>query len=90
MISITVKFFSYFCLTTQKKEMQLEVSEAATVEEAVIKLIAIFGNDLKNELIDKKSNSILAICSVNMKKVTPDTVLSENDILLLLPPLSGG
>lgn len=90
MITITVRFFSHFLLTTQKKEIQLEISEAATIEEAVKELFPIFGDDLRNELIHKKTNSIQAICAVNAKKVTPDTVLYQNDTLLLFPPLSGG
>lgn len=63
---------------------RLELDEPATVGQAVAQLAEKLGGDVSPELLS--SGTFL----VNKKAAGPDTVLQNNDTLLVLKALEGG
>jgi molybdopterin converting factor subunit 1 len=74
----------FFGITTDlvgASELQVEVDENSS--------IAAFKEDLKDEFSQLENINSYAI-AVNEEYATDDFVLKENDIVAVIPPVSGG
>jgi molybdopterin converting factor small subunit len=81
-MQVTVKFFSFFCQIVGTDRLSVDLADGALVSELLDSLCNQFDNPLlKNEQV---------VILVNQKHASLQTILNENDHVLLLPVLGGG
>lgn len=92
MTKVNVRFFQELRTLTGQSEIQVDGS---TLSEVFKSLIATYGDELKDMLFDEESRiRSFAAVYINNKHV-PDpngyrNPLSEGDLILIIPPVSGG
>lgn len=74
-MKITVKLFATL-RENREKQQNIDIEEGAAVFQVI-------------EMLDLPAEEI-AIIMINGRGVKPDTVLFENDVLALFPPVGGG
>ncbi|VAX13952.1 hypothetical protein MNBD_GAMMA24-1189 [hydrothermal vent metagenome] len=82
---ITIRFFARFREITGSDTMQVSApSGCVTVAQILDEVFSKIAPDLASS---RRGEILLA---VNKTMATPDTVVSDNDEIALMPPLSGG
>lgn len=81
MLSIKILFFGITTDLTKTSEISFQMPKNATVKECKLALIAIYPS-LKN--IDSYA------IAVNERYAEDDLVLQSNDVVAIIPPVSGG
>jgi molybdopterin synthase catalytic subunit len=81
-VKITVQFFSFFRQLTGQSELPLDLSDNATVSDALTQLYAKFPR------LKEADKSILT--AIDVEFATRGTQLRDGDVLSLMPPLQGG
>ena len=81
-MQVTVKFFSYFGQIVGTDRLSVDLADGALVEDLLNLLSLQFDNPvLKNEQV---------VILINQKHASLQSILNENDHVLLLPVLGGG
>ena len=81
-MQVTVKFFSFFCQIVGMDRLSVDLADGTLVADLLNSLSNQFDNPLlKNEQV---------VILVNQKHASLQTILNENDYVLLLPVLGGG
>lgn len=81
-MQVTVKFFSFLCQIVGTDRLSVDMADGALVSELLDSLSRQFDNPLlKNDQI---------VILVNQKNASLQTILNENDYVILLPVLGGG
>jgi len=94
-MKVTVKFFTTLREITQKREEEIQLSSAATVEELLKILSKKYGNRFTDYVYDEKKNvrSHLQFL-LNGRNITIlqglKTKLVEGDKVAIIPPVGGG
>ncbi len=91
-----VKFLFFSALQDLTKTNKVEIDVGGTVNAALEKTFEIYGDILKNRIIDRESGNIrrYIIVAVNRKDIRYlnglNTALTENDEIAILPAAAGG
>ena len=81
-MQVTIKFFSFFCQIVGTDRLSVDLADGAVVSDLLNSLSNQFDNPLlKNEQV---------VILINKKNTSLQTILNENDNILLLPVLGGG
>jgi molybdopterin converting factor small subunit len=81
-MQVTVKFFSYLRQITGTDQLSVDLSDRATVADLMDSLSRKFDSPaLKND-----QTAVM----INQKNAFPQTLLKEDDQVLLLPVMGGG
>jgi molybdopterin converting factor small subunit len=95
MIDIKINFLSLLADITKMKELSLSVQENSTVKEILKRLISKFGVDFENTILESPDSlSKYIILGINGKDIRTlnnlNTIVNNNDEMLLLPAIAGG
>jgi molybdopterin converting factor small subunit len=81
-MQVTVRFFSFFCQIVGTDRLSVELADGASVAELLSSLSIQFDHPLlENEQV---------VALINQKQASHQSILNENDYVLLLPVLAGG
>ncbi len=81
-MQVNVKLFSFFCQIVGTDRLSIDLANGALVSD----LLDLLSRQFDNPLLKDEQIVIL----INQKHATLQTVLDENDHVLLLPVLAGG
>jgi molybdopterin converting factor small subunit len=81
-MQVIVKLFSFFCQIAGTDRLSVDLADGASVSDLLNSLSIQFDNQLlQNEQI---------VVLINQKQASLQSILNENDYVLLLPVLGGG
>ncbi|MGQ9469042.1 MAG: MoaD/ThiS family protein [Nitrososphaerales archaeon] len=94
-ISITLKYFAMIRDITGKKEESLSLKKGYSVMDVLIKLSEIYGEKISQFIFDEKreprENLTFLINGQAIKiEDLSERKLKDGDVLVILPPISGG
>jgi MoaE-MoaD fusion protein len=81
-MQVNVKLFSFFCQIAGTDRLFVEVDDGASVSD----LLAVLSIRFNNPILQNEQVAVL----INQKQASFQTILNENDNVLLLPILEGG
>lgn len=79
-----------------QSEIYMTIPEGRTLKELINQMIDTYGDELASSLYDDSGNGFLPFIRlmINGRDIGfldgPDTILSDGDEVLILPPISGG
>ncbi|MCP8308974.1 MAG: MoaD family protein [archaeon] len=93
-ISINLKYFAMIRDITGKKEESLSLKKGYGIMDLLIKLTEIYGEKIFQFIFDEKreirENLTFLINGQVIKSENLNRKLKDGDILVILPPISGG
>ncbi|MHA2351876.1 MAG: ubiquitin-like small modifier protein 1 [Candidatus Thorarchaeota archaeon] len=93
MAQVLVKFFATVREIAGVKSIELE---AGNIRELLHLLVQTYGNKFKDTVLDNDTGELKQFfsCMINGKRIELldgyDTVLKDNDVVALFPPVGGG
>ena len=81
-MQVTVKLFSYLSQIAGTDRLSVDLDDDARVSD----LLSVLSAQFKNPLLKNEQTVVL----INQKQASLQTILNENDYVLLLPVLGGG
>lgn len=90
MIKVTVILRSVLKTKLKKEEIILELEDNSTITDLATKLAEQFGKEVRDFLLDNKTNNVIAMFSCNKQRCTKDHILKDGDIVSIFPAISGG
>jgi molybdopterin converting factor small subunit len=79
---VIVKFFSFFSQIAGTDRLSVDLAEAASVSDLL--------NSLSNQFDNKLLQNEQVVVLINQKQASLQSILNENDYVLLIPVLGGG
>ena len=90
MINIKVSLKSFLKVKIGLPEIELSFEDLSTVYDVAVKVGEIYGEEIRNYLIDRSTGKVNMIFTCNKKMCTKDQVVNEGDVIAIFPPLAGG
>lgn len=90
MIKVTIVLRSLLKNKIGKDEIEINLPEKSNVTNLAFELGKLFGDEVSDFIIDKKSSTIIAMFSCKKERCTKDHVLKDGDVVSIFPAISGG
>ena len=87
---ISVILFSNARKAVGLRDIDLELEDSSTVEDALDRMTMIYGHSFKEAIYDFSSNRYSMIFSLNKKLCSVNSRLKDGDILTIFPTAGGG
>jgi MoaD family protein len=89
-MKVNISLFSAARQAVGSKNLQIDLADAATINDALGELGRIYGSNFEEAIFDKKNNHYKMIFSINGKLSQADRQLNEGDTLAIFPASGGG
>ncbi|MBS7287673.1 MAG: MoaD family protein [Candidatus Freyarchaeota archaeon] len=95
MLKVKVRVFARLRELLKSREIEVELSDGATLVDLLGALVEIYGKELKDYLFSEsgglKEHFMIYINGVGVNEAGGvNKVLKEGDVVAILPPISGG
>jgi MoaD family protein len=87
---VNIILFSAIRQAVGSKNLQIELQDASTVNDALRELGLVYGSNFEEAIFDKINNHYKMIFSINSKLSQADSKLNEGDTLAIFPASGGG
>ncbi|MFX0210331.1 MAG: ubiquitin-like small modifier protein 1 [Candidatus Hodarchaeota archaeon] len=93
-MGVIVKFFASFRDITGQKQIEMPINEPIKLQQVLNRLFAIYGEDLRNSILENDQLRHLVKIFVNGRSIRwltqLDTPIHEGDTIAIFPPIGGG
>lgn len=89
-MKVNIILFSAARKAVGSKNLQLDLADAATINDALVELGRTYGSNFEEAIFDKNNNHYKMIFSLNSKLSQTDRKLNEGDTLAIFPASGGG
>ncbi len=89
-MKVNIILFSVARKVVGSKNLQLDLADAATINDALGELGRIYGSNFEEAIFDKKNHHYKMIFSINSRLTQADRQLNEGDTLTIFPASGGG
>jgi molybdopterin converting factor small subunit len=89
-MKVNILLFSDARRVVGSKNLQLDLPDSSTINDALGALGCIYGCDFEEAIFDKNNNHYKMIFSINSKLSQADSKLNEDDTLAIFPTSGGG
>lgn len=86
---VGVTFLGYLRLELGRKEVEIDLPEGASLDEAIGRLVELLGPAAESALLSPRQGFNILI-SVNGRAMEPSAILADGDRIALFPPSAGG
>ncbi|MEM4446439.1 MAG: ubiquitin-like small modifier protein 1 [Candidatus Jordarchaeales archaeon] len=94
-MKVRVKVFARLREILKNREVEVELSEGATIKDLLLMLIKTYGRELEDYLFSENGNLrehfVIYINGIGMNEAGGvGRTLKDGDVIAILPPISGG
>ncbi|MCL4370821.1 MAG: MoaD/ThiS family protein [Chloroflexi bacterium] len=87
---VLVRLLGHARLELRCKEVELELPQEASIHDAVARLLEMLGTRAEEALVNRVHGGYSVLFSLNGHSADPAALLSDGDVVTLLPPMAGG
>jgi molybdopterin converting factor small subunit len=88
-MTIKVKIISILPIITPDT-VEVEIDKGSTIQTVVQKLAYLYGNEIEEQIYNKKTGSYMVEFIVNQRHELPTRTLNDGDEITILPFMVGG